>query len=102
MLMIASLSLTAGSTSGCSASGNINEKRPSNPFVLHGVQHSGIPVSHPFEAHPISHSGMESSPFVLQTGSVNAVLLMETRNRGSSQQKPPLDLLMHLVLISTM
>ena len=32
---------------------------------------------------------MESSPFVLQTGSVNPVPLMETRNPGSSQQQPP-------------
>ena len=57
--------------------------------MLHGVQHSGIPVSQPFEAHQISHSGMESSPFVLQTGSVNPVPFMEARNSGSSQQQPP-------------
>ena len=31
---------------------------------------------------------MESSPFVLQTGSVNPVPFMEAKNPGSSQQQP--------------
>ena len=47
MLKIVSLPFSAGSTSGGGATGSINEKRPSNPFVLQaqGTQQSGIPAS---------------------------------------------------------
>ena len=47
MFKMVLLPFSADSTSRASANGSINEKRPSNPFVLQaqGTQQSGIPAS---------------------------------------------------------